>query len=96
VPAIPSWLLEPLWDQFAVRAYVSRLRRSLQADEGKRSPGLIESAGTGYVMRLPAGALDLDVFGRMAKEARAMGLPMIRRPDLLTALCAARPTNAIY
>jgi DNA-binding SARP family transcriptional activator/tetratricopeptide (TPR) repeat protein len=56
----------------AVRTYVSRLRRALDAGSGDSSAAVIESAGTGYVVRVAPGALDLDLFERMAADARAL------------------------
>jgi DNA-binding SARP family transcriptional activator/tetratricopeptide (TPR) repeat protein len=54
-----------------VRTYVSRLRRCLggAGDRGVRE--VIESAGDGYLLPLRSATLDLNVFLRWAREARA-------------------------
>jgi DNA-binding SARP family transcriptional activator/tetratricopeptide (TPR) repeat protein len=54
-----------------VRTYVSRLRRCL-GSAGDRGMGeVIESAGDGYLLPLRSATLDLNVFLRWTREARA-------------------------
>ena len=58
-----------------VRTYVSRLRRTLEAPEehgAPGAPGLIRTAGAGYVIPAHTGELDLDVFQRLTRESRAL------------------------
>ena len=60
----------PLAATGTVRTYVSRLRHRL-GDAGRGgATGVIESAGSGYVLSAPVGALDLDVFTRLTKDAQ--------------------------
>jgi DNA-binding SARP family transcriptional activator len=54
-----------------VRTYVSRLRRTLEAPGEYEASGLIRTAGAGYVIPAHTGELDLDVFLRLTKDARA-------------------------
>jgi DNA-binding SARP family transcriptional activator len=60
----------PLAATGTVRTYVSRLRHRLGSDGRGGTAGVIESAGAGYVLSAPAGALDLDVFTRLTKDAQ--------------------------
>lgn len=54
-----------------VRTYVSRLRHTLEAPGEYEGAGLIRTAGAGYVIPAHTGELDLDVFQRLTKDARA-------------------------
>jgi DNA-binding SARP family transcriptional activator len=87
-------LLGGLWDEDlppaavgTVRTYVFRLRRSLEAPRQGRAARLIRTAAAGYVIPAHAGELDLDVFQRLAKDARAAraagGAGMTRSAALL-------------
>ena len=60
----------PLAATGTVRTYVSRLRHRLGSAGGDGAAGVIESAGAGYVLPAPAGALDLDVFTRLTRDAQ--------------------------
>jgi DNA-binding SARP family transcriptional activator len=60
----------PLAATGTVRTYVSRLRHRLGSAGRGGATGVIESAGDGYVLPAPAGALDLDVFTRLTKDAQ--------------------------
>ena len=60
----------PLAATGTVRTYVSRLRHRLGSAGRGGATGVIESAGAGYVLPTPAGALDLDVFTRLTKDAQ--------------------------
>ncbi|MFC0598394.1 AfsR/SARP family transcriptional regulator [Streptomyces palmae] len=73
-------LLGALWEDPpaqavpVLRTYVSRLRRVLEVD--RAHPTVLLSAGNGYVLRLPAGSLDVEVFEERlaaAERARAEG-----------------------
>ncbi|MER5635919.1 BTAD domain-containing putative transcriptional regulator [Kitasatospora sp. NPDC002227] len=75
-------LLDALWEDpparaaTVVRTYVSRLRRVLEPD--RAHPAVLVSSGSGYVLRLPAEALDAEVFEERvtaAGRARAAGDP---------------------
>jgi DNA-binding SARP family transcriptional activator len=68
-------LIDALWSDEppssaaqVIRTYVYRLRRVLTVDG---EPPLIDSAGTGYVMHLPDGELDLAEFRRHTAAAGA-------------------------
>jgi DNA-binding SARP family transcriptional activator len=67
-------LVDAVWDEppraasGIVRTYVSRLRRCLGGPG--RGHEVIASAGDGYVLSHPPGAVDVDVFTRLTKEAR--------------------------
>ncbi|HYZ56436.1 MAG TPA: BTAD domain-containing putative transcriptional regulator [Streptosporangiaceae bacterium] len=70
-------LISGLWDDDpplaatgTVRTYVSRLRRRLGSAGRDGATGVIESAGAGYVLPAHAGALDLDIFTRLTKDAQ--------------------------
>ncbi|MFE9425628.1 BTAD domain-containing putative transcriptional regulator [Kitasatospora sp. NPDC006697] len=72
-------LLDALWEEpparaaTVVRTYVSRLRRVLEADRVR--PAVLVSAGSGYVLRLPAESVDVEVFEeRVAAAGRARAL----------------------
>ncbi|MCX5208889.1 NB-ARC domain-containing protein [Kitasatospora sp. NBC_00240] len=54
----------------AVRNHVSGLRAVLEQD--RSTPRVLVSAGGGYLLRLPADAVDLAVFGRLVGEAAAL------------------------
>jgi DNA-binding SARP family transcriptional activator len=55
-----------------VQKYVAGLRRALEPDRSPRTPGeLIALAQGGYVLRMEAGALDVDVFQAGLAEASA-------------------------
>jgi DNA-binding SARP family transcriptional activator len=60
----------PLAATGTVRTYVSRLRHRLGCAGRDGAAGVIESAGAGYVLPAPAGALDLDVFTRLTRDAQ--------------------------
>jgi len=60
----------PLAATGTIRTYVSRLRHRLDGAGRGGAAGVIESAGAGYVLSAPAGALDLDVFTRLTQDAR--------------------------
>ncbi len=62
----------PLAATGTVRTYVSRLRRAFDTADSNWTTGPIESAGTGYVIPAGTGTLDLDVFQRMAADARVL------------------------
>jgi DNA-binding SARP family transcriptional activator/tetratricopeptide (TPR) repeat protein len=89
-------LIDALWSDEppasaaqVIRTYVYRLRRVLTA-EGE--PALIDSAGTGYVLHLPDGELDLAEFRQRmiaAGAARAVG-------DLSTAADELRHALALW
>jgi DNA-binding SARP family transcriptional activator len=54
----------------ALQAYVSHLRRRLQPDEtARRRDGVIARAGPGYVLRLPADAVDAWAFEAAVESA---------------------------
>jgi DNA-binding SARP family transcriptional activator len=69
-------LVDAVWDEppraasGVVRTYVSRLRRCLGGDPGSGQE-VIASAGDGYALSPAPGAVDVDVFTRLTKEARA-------------------------
>jgi DNA-binding SARP family transcriptional activator/Tfp pilus assembly protein PilF len=89
-------LIDALWSDEppasaaqVIRTYVYRLRRVLTA-EGE--PALIDSAGTGYVLHLPDGELDLAEFRqRMAAADAARG-----RGDLPAAADELRHALALW
>lgn len=56
----------------AVRTYVSKLRQAIKVAAGEHLAGVIESAGTGYVLRVDSVALDLSLFEQMAADARTL------------------------
>jgi DNA-binding SARP family transcriptional activator len=60
----------PLAATGTIRTYVSRLRRRLGSAGRGGAAGVIESAGAGYVLSAPAGALDLDLFTRLTRDAQ--------------------------
>ncbi|RPE29332.1 AfsR/SARP family transcriptional regulator [Kitasatospora cineracea] len=69
-------LLDALWEEpparaaTVVRTYVSRLRRVLEPD--RAHPAVLVSSGSGYVLRVPAESVDVEVFeARVAAAARA-------------------------
>jgi DNA-binding SARP family transcriptional activator len=69
-------LVDAVWDEppraaaGVVRTYVSRLRRCLGGEPGGGHE-VIASAGDGYALTHPPGAVDVDVFTRLTTEARA-------------------------
>ncbi|MFJ5921059.1 BTAD domain-containing putative transcriptional regulator [Kitasatospora sp. NPDC092948] len=72
-------LLDALWEEpparaaAIVRTYVSRLRRVLEPD--RVQPTVLVSSGSGYVLRLPADCMDVEVFeDRVAAAGRARAL----------------------
>ena len=55
-----------------VQKYVAGLRRSLEPDRSPRTPGkLLSLTDAGYLLRVPPGHLDLDVFHESVRRARA-------------------------
>ncbi|MGE7386060.1 AfsR/SARP family transcriptional regulator [Streptomyces sp. NPDC004126] len=73
-------LLDALWEEpparaaTVVRTYVSRLRRVLEPD--RPHPTVLVSSGSGYMLRLPAESLDVEVFEELvtaAGRARSTG-----------------------
>jgi tetratricopeptide (TPR) repeat protein len=73
-----GWLVDAVWGERhpasavnSVHIYVSRLRSKLEPDRVRREPGkLLVTAGSGYVLRLGAGSVDVEVFGSEAERAR--------------------------
>src|SRR5947207_10705193 len=54
-----------------VHTYVRRLRQVLDPDRARRAAGrVLVSSGSGYLLRLAPGQLDLDTFGRHLDRAR--------------------------
>jgi DNA-binding SARP family transcriptional activator len=55
-----------------VHTFVARLRRVLEPGRARRGEGRIPaSSGSGYVLQVGAGRLDLDEFGALVRRARA-------------------------
>jgi DNA-binding SARP family transcriptional activator/tetratricopeptide (TPR) repeat protein len=54
-----------------VHIYVAGLRRALEPDRARRAQGrILVSTGSGYMLRLGPGDLDIEVFGQRLNEAR--------------------------
>src|SRR5215211_2598112 len=65
-PAAPTYAVNLL------QKHVSRLRRVLEPVRSARGPSQVLSwTGTGYLLSVPDGCLDLDVFDREVSRARA-------------------------
>src|ERR1700727_2525310 len=71
-------LIDALWGDRAprtaastVRNYVCRLRRCLQPEPSWPDHDAIKLVGDGYTLRLGSAILDLDVFEKLTREARA-------------------------
>jgi predicted ATPase/DNA-binding SARP family transcriptional activator len=74
----PDRLIDACWGDdlpadpdAALRTQISRLRRTLAAHGGEP----LESQGSGYVLRVPDGALDADRFSHLLATARALAGP---------------------
>jgi predicted ATPase/DNA-binding SARP family transcriptional activator len=65
------WADPPKAAVSTVRTYVSRLRACLGTDQPGSRAEVIETAGDGYALPLPPGAVDLDVFLDKTRQARA-------------------------
>ena len=97
VPA--SAIVDGVWGEHAptaaahlVHTYVSRLRRVLEPGGGSRGPGrVLARSGSGYVLRLEPGQLDLDQFTARLRQARAcrQAGDLAGAVDALTAALAA-------
>ena len=74
-----SELIDALWGEElpnrpegGVHTYVAGLRRAFEPGRGRRSPGrVIESRGSGYLLRAASDAIDLARFERYVEMARA-------------------------
>ncbi|MFH8610332.1 AfsR/SARP family transcriptional regulator [Streptomyces sp. NPDC018029] len=79
-PASAAELVDALWDEEpppravgTLRTYVSRLRSLLEPDRRAREPArILVSAGDGYALRLPPGAVDASELEDRVATARAM------------------------
>ncbi|GAA4692290.1 hypothetical protein Prum_038570 [Phytohabitans rumicis] len=77
-----------------VQKYVAGLRRVLEPDRSPRTPGqTLSLTGAGYVLNVPDGGLDADVFDRRVRRARgawAAGQLTTAGPELQAALALWR------
>ncbi|MET8683204.1 BTAD domain-containing putative transcriptional regulator [Streptomyces sp. NPDC004732] len=79
-PVSAAELVDALWDEApppraigTLRTYVSRLRTLLEPDRRAREPArLLVSAGDGYALRLPRGALDASELEDRVSAARSL------------------------
>jgi hypothetical protein len=65
---------------------VARLRRVLEPDRDRRDAGQILLTAAGYLLHLPAGHLDLDLFGDRIAQAGGTPDPSAREAEILEAL----------
>ncbi|WP_432565647.1 AfsR/SARP family transcriptional regulator, partial [Kineococcus sp. SYSU DK003] len=69
------WTAPPAGAVAAVRTFVAALRRALEPDRAPRTPArVLRTAGAGYVLDLPAGALDVEQFRRPGPDAGVVDL----------------------
>ncbi|NRQ40467.1 transcriptional regulator, partial [Nonomuraea sp. NN258] len=93
-PAGRERLIDAIWGDAApvyalnlLQKHVSALRRALEPERSARSPSsLLSWSEAGYLLNVPAGALDLHVFDRLVTRARAAGDPRAAAADLREAL----------
>ncbi|BCJ70151.1 AfsR/SARP family transcriptional regulator [Polymorphospora rubra] len=85
-------LVDALWEdrppatcRAQIHAHVSTLRRLLAAGG---QPDLVDTVADGYVLRIPAGSLDLDTFDEQAGQARQLA-GQGRHADAIVLLRAA-------
>ncbi|MFD6437700.1 BTAD domain-containing putative transcriptional regulator [Streptomyces venezuelae] len=79
-PVSAAELVDALWDESpppravgTLRTYVSRLRALLEPDRRAREPArLLVSAGDGYALRVPRGALDASELEDRVSAARSL------------------------
>lgn len=85
----------------AVHVYVAGLRRAVEPRRAHRAPGrILTASGPGYLLRLPPGQLDVEVFGQHIASARQSrgrdDLPAaIQSLDAALALFQATPLSGI-
>jgi DNA-binding winged helix-turn-helix (wHTH) protein len=85
-------LIDGLWGERAprtasstIRNYVSRLRGRLHPDPSWPDQDVIKLVGDGYTLRLGSAVLDVDVFERLAMQARRVIQPSVAVPAMLPA-----------
>ncbi|MEW2043040.1 BTAD domain-containing putative transcriptional regulator, partial [Streptomyces sp. NPDC005534] len=97
-PVMLGELLDAVWGErppaaavSVLRTYASRLRKALEPErDSADAPRVVVSVGDGYLLKVPEGALDLDVFERRIAESRRLradGEPALAA-DLLHAALA--------
>jgi DNA-binding SARP family transcriptional activator/tetratricopeptide (TPR) repeat protein len=85
----------------ALHVYVAGLRRAVESSRAHRAPGrVLLASGPGYLLRLPAGQVDAEVFGQhvaSARESRQRGdtLAAIQSLDAALKLFQATPLSGI-
>lgn len=99
-PVAPAAIIDAVWQSDppengpnVVQKYVAGLRRALDPAHSPRNPGrLITLTPAGYVLAVPEGSLDTDVFARQV--SRAQGLRAERR--LPEAVAVLREATALW
>ncbi|WP_144121984.1 BTAD domain-containing putative transcriptional regulator [Catellatospora sichuanensis] len=79
-PVAPAAIIDAVWQDDppengpnVVQKYVAGLRRALDPAHSPRNPGgLITLTPAGYLLTIPAGSLDTDVFARQVSRAQAL------------------------
>lgn len=79
-PVSRSDLIDAVWGDnspasagSAIYSYVAALRRVLTPGRPRRAPaGELSSSGSGYVLHLPAGQVDVEVFSQHLRQARRL------------------------